>query len=98
VAREGASGLLKGKTIGVDATTVEANAAMRSILRRDTGGDTFQEFLTGWAPGLAKESGIQTPMRGQLARLDRKRARRTSNADWQHPHDPEAPIARRADC
>ena len=43
------AGLLKGKTIGVDATTLEANAAMRSIVRRDTG-DNYQEFLTELAP------------------------------------------------
>lgn len=59
-----ARGLLKGKTIGVDATTLEANAAMRSIVRRDTG-DNYQEFLTE----LAKESGIETPTREQLIPL-----------------------------
>jgi transposase len=85
-------GLLKGKTIGVDATTLEANAAMRSIVRRDTG-DNYQEFLTG----LAKESGIETPTREQLSQLDRKRKKRTSNEDWEHPHDPDARIAKMKD-
>jgi transposase len=47
-------GLLKGKTVGIDATTLEANAAMRSIVRRDRG-ESYEEFLKG----LAKESGIQ---------------------------------------
>jgi hypothetical protein len=61
-------GLLVGKTMGIDATTLEANAAMRSIVRRDTG-EGYQEFLTN----LAKESGIETPTREALARLDRKR-------------------------
>ena len=61
--------LLKGTTIGVDATTLEANAALRSIVRRDTG-ERYEEFLTR----LAKESGIETPTREQLAKLDRKRA------------------------
>ena len=57
-----AAGLLKGKTIAVDATTLEANAAMRSIVRRDTG-ESYQEFLTG----LAQASGIATPTRADLA-------------------------------
>jgi hypothetical protein len=65
----------KGKTIGVDATTLEANAAMRSIVRRDTG-DNYQEFLTE----LAKESGIETPTREQLSLLDRKRKKRLTLA------------------
>ncbi len=65
-------GLLKGKRIGVDATTLEANAAMRSIVRRDTG-ESYEEFLTG----LAKASGIETPTREDLARLDRKRKKRS---------------------
>jgi transposase len=86
------SGLLKGTTIGVDATTLEANAAMRSIVRRDTG-EGYQEFLTR----LAQESGIQTPTREQLARLDRKRARKGSNQDWVNPHDPDARITKMKD-
>ena len=66
-------GLLRGKRIGIDATTLEASAAMRSIVRRDTG-ESYEEFLTG----LAKASGIETPTREDLARLDRKREKRTS--------------------
>jgi transposase len=69
-------GLLKGKTIGVDAATLEANGAMRSIVRRDTG-DNYQEFLTE----LAKESGIETPTGEQLFQLERKRNNRMSNED-----------------
>ncbi len=64
----GNAGLIKGKTIGLDATTLEANAALRSIVRRDTG-EGYDEFLTR----LAKASGIGTPTRADLARLDRKR-------------------------
>src|SRR5262249_31102694 len=64
----GTAGLVKGKTIGIDATTLEANAALRSIVRRDSG-DSYEEFLTK----LAKASGIATPTRADLARLDRKR-------------------------
>jgi transposase len=84
--------LLKGKTIGIDATTLEANAALRSIVRRDTG-EGYQEFLVR----LAQESGIATPTREQLAKLDRKRARKGSNADWVNPHDPEARITKMKD-
>jgi transposase len=84
--------LLTGKTVGIDATTLEANAAMRSIVRRDTG-DTYQEFLTG----LAKTSGIETPTRADLARLDRKRKKKTSNKDWTHPLDPDAKVAKMKD-
>ncbi len=85
-------GLLKGKTIGIDATTLEANAAMRSIVRRDTG-EGYEEFLRG----LAQESGIATPTREQLAKLDRKRAKKGSNKDWVNPHDPEAGITKLKD-
>jgi transposase len=85
-------GLLKGKTIGVDATTLEANAAMRSIVRRDTG-EGYNEFLTG----LARASGIETPTRGDLARLDKKRKNKASNKDWQSPSDPAARIAKMKD-
>lgn len=83
------SGLLKGKTFGVDATTLEANAALRSPVRRDTG-EQCEEFLKR----LANESGIETPTREQLAKLDRKRAKKGSNDDWTHPHDPDARITK----
>ncbi len=82
-----AAELLKGRTVAIDATTLEANAAMRSIVRRDTG-ETYQEFLTR----LAAESGIKTPTREALARLDRRRKKRTSNQDWTNPFDPDAKI------
>jgi transposase len=85
-------GLLKGKTVAIDATTLEANAAMRSIVRRDTE-ETYQEFLTR----LAKASGIATPTREDLARLDRKRKKKTSNKDWTNPHDPEAKVTKMKD-
>ena len=85
-------GLLKGKTIAIDATTLEANAAMRSIVRRDTE-ETYQEFLTR----LAKASGIETPTREDLARLDRKRKKKTSNEEWTNPHDPDAKVTKMKD-
>jgi transposase len=84
--------LIQGKTVGIDGTTLEANAAMRSIVRRDTG-EGYQQFLTK----LAKESGIETPTREDLARLDKKRKNKASNDDWQNPHDPDAKITRMKD-
>lgn len=84
--------LIDGKTIGVDATTLEANAALRSIERRDTG-QGYNDFLMD----LAKASGIETPTRTDLAKLDRKRPKKGSNAEWQHPHDPEAQITKMKD-
>lgn len=87
-----AEGLLKGKTIGIDATTLEANAAMRSIVRRDSG-ESYQEFLTR----LAKESGIETPTREDLAKLDKKRKNKASNDDWENPNDPDAKVTKMKD-
>jgi transposase len=85
-------GLVKGKRIAIDATTLEANAAMRSIVRRDTG-ESYEEFLRG----LAKSSGIETPNREDLARLDRKRKKRMSNQDWESPADGDARITKMKD-
>jgi transposase len=85
-------GLLRGRAIGVDATTLEANAALRSIVRRDDG-TSYQDFLVS----LAKESGIATPTRADLAKLDKKRAKKGSNDDWQSPSDPDAKITKMKD-
>jgi transposase len=84
--------LLKGKTVGIDATTLEANAAMRSIVRNDTG-DSYEEFLTK----LAQASGIATPTREDLAKVDRKRKNKASNDDWHNPNDPDAKITKMKD-
>ena len=86
------AGLLKGQTVAIDATTLEANAAMRSIVRRDTG-ESYQQFLTR----LAAASGVKTPTRAALARLDRRRKKRTSNKDWENPSDPDAKITKMKD-
>jgi transposase len=85
-------GLIVGKRIAIDATTLEANAAMRSLVRRDTGA-SYEQFLTG----LAKASGIETPTREDLARLDRKRKKRTSNKEWKSPVDEDARVAKMKD-
>ena len=86
-------GLLKGKTLGVDATTLEANAAMRSIVRKADGKD-WKEFVRT----LAKAEGIENPTEEDLRRIDRKRKdKKVSNEDWENPHDPDARIARMKD-
>ena len=79
-------------TVGIDATTLEANAALRSIVRRDTGAG-YETFLRQ----LAAASGIATPTRAELARLDRKRPKKGSNDDWTHPKDPDAKITKMKD-
>jgi transposase len=83
---------LISRVIQVSGLSLEANAAMRSIVRRDTGA-SYQEFLVG----LAKSSGIKTPTREALARLDRRRRKRTSNKDWTSPSDPDAKITKMKD-
>jgi transposase len=84
--------LLDGKTMGIDATTLEANAALRSIVRRDTH-ERYDEFLTR----LAKASGIATPTREDLAKLDKGRKNKGSNDDWQNPFEPDAQITKMKD-
>ena len=86
------AGLVRGKTVGIDATTLEANAALRSNVRRDTSGD-YETFLRG----LAEASGVSTPTRAELVRFDRKRPKKGSNDDWTHPQDPDAKITRMKD-
>ena len=85
-------GLVRGQTIGVDATTLEANAAMRSLVRRDTG-QSYQGFLED----LAESSGVETPTKADLARIDRKRPKKGSNDDWVNPSDPEAQVTKMKD-
>jgi transposase len=86
------SGLLSGKTLSVDGTTLEANAAMRSIVRRDSG-QTYPEYLSD----LARASGVKTPSRAALARLDRRRKKKGSNKEWTSPADPDAKITKMKD-
>jgi transposase len=86
-------GLIKGERIGVDASTMESNGALRSIVRRDSG-EGYREMLTR----MAKESGIETPTAEELVRLDRHRkGKKLSNADWESPIDPDARIAKLKD-
>jgi transposase len=86
------AGLIRGKTIGVDSTTLEANAAMKSIVRRDTG-----ESYTGYLQRLAEAEGIEEQDTAALRRMDRKRAKKMSNQEWVNPADPEAEITRLKD-
>jgi hypothetical protein len=86
-------GLIRGERIGVDASTMEANAALRAIVRRDTG-----EGYRAMLERPAAESGIATPTAEDLVRLDRERkGKRLSNAEWASPSDPEARIAKLKD-
>src|ERR1700675_825953 len=85
-------GLVEGKTVSIDATTLEANAALRSLVRRENG-QTYEDYLKE----LAKAAGIENPTREQLARLDRKRKKKGSNKEWKNPHDPDARIAKMKD-
>ena len=84
--------LVKGKTIGIDATTLgsQRGAAQHRAARHRR---ELQEFLTR----LAQASGIETPTREDLARIDRKRKKKGSNDDWTHPHDPDAKITKMKD-
>ena len=87
------AGLVRGKTVGIDATALEANAAMRSIERRDTG-ESYEAFVRS----LAEASGVETPTRADLARFDRSRKnKKTSNKEWKSPQDPDAKIAKMKD-
>lgn len=86
------AGLLRGKTVGIDATTLEANAAMKSIVRRDTE-ESYIEYLKR----LAEASGLDTTDDAALRRMDRRRKKKGSNEEWVNPHDPEAEITRMKD-
>lgn len=86
------AGLISGQTISIDATTLEANAALKNIVRREDN-QTYSDYLKG----LARAAGIETPTREQLERLDRKRKKKGSNEEWMSPADPDARIAKMKD-
>ena len=86
------AGLVKGRTIGVDSTTLEANAAMKSIVRRDTA-----ESYSGYLQRLAEAEGLEAEDAASLRRMDRKRAKKMANEEWVNPNDPEAQITRLKD-
>jgi transposase len=84
--------LVEGKTVSIDATTLEANAALRSVVRRDNG-QKYEDYLKD----LAQAVGIDSPTREQLARLDRKRKKKGFNKEWKNPYDADARIAKMKD-
>jgi transposase len=84
--------LLRGKTVAVDATTLEANAAMRTIVRKDTGED-WKEYLQR----LMAVEGIANPTDEEIRRFDKKRKKKVSNKEWESPADPDSRIAKMKD-
>lgn len=87
------AGLVQGDRIGVDASTMEANAAMRTIVRKDTG-EGYRQMLHR----MAKENGMERPINKDLSRMDRQRkGKKTSNKEWESPTDPDARVARMKD-
>ena len=85
-------GLADAQSVCIDATTLQANASMKSLVRRDTG-QSYDDYLRQ----LAQAEGIEQPTKEQLARLDRKRKKKASNDDWTNPHDPSARITKMKD-
>jgi transposase len=85
-------GLLKGKTIAVDATTLEANAAMKSLVRRDTGED-WKTYVRG----LAAAEGVENPTDEELRRFDKKRKKKTSNKEWESATDADSRVTKMKD-
>src|SRR5665213_619493 len=85
-------GLADGQSVCIDGTTLAANAAMKSLVRRDTG-LSYNDYLKQ----LAQAEGIGNPTKEQLLRLDRKRKKKTSNDDWSNPNDPSARVTKMKD-
>jgi transposase len=82
--------LLKGKRLGIDASVLEANASLRSLEHRLTG-----DAYTDYVGKLAEAAGVDTSDAAAVRRFDKKRpGRKTSNAEWQNPHDPDAKVGR----
>lgn len=92
LARLGEAGLLCGRTLGIDASSIEANAALRSIVRKDSG-QNYNQFLDE----LLKAAGVQSPTAEQRRQMDKKRKKKMSNKEWENPHDPEAKIIKLKD-
>lgn len=84
--------LLRGKIVAVDATTLEANAAMKAIVRKETGED-WKEYLKR----LAEEEGIEDPTDEDLRRFDKNRPKKVSNKEWESPTDPDSRITKMKD-
>jgi transposase len=80
-------GLLKGQNVGIDASVIEANAALKSLINRDT-----EEAYWDYVRRLASENGVNPQDSEAVRQFDRKRPKKMSNDDWQNPHDPDAKI------
>ncbi len=95
LARE--KGLLNGEEVGVDSTTLEANAAMKSIVRRDTGED-WQAYVTGLMRDAGKVGPDEKPTIEEMKRFDKARqGKKVSNTDWESPADPDSRITKMKD-
>lgn len=92
LARLGEQGLLCGRTVGIDASTIQANAALKTLVRRDSG-HTYQQFLDE----LLKAAGNHEPTADDRRRMDKKRKKKLSNKEWFNPHDPQARITKLKD-
>ena len=92
LARLGEAGMLCGRTVGIDASSIEANAALRSLVRKDNG-QSYPQFLDA----LLKAAGIKSPTAEQRRQMDKKRKKKMSNKEWENPHDPEAKITKLKD-
>ncbi len=85
-------GLLRGKTIAVDSTTLEANAAMKSLVRRAT-----NEDWKTYVRRLMKAEGIEDPSDEDVRRFDSKRKKKTSNEEWKSATDPDSRVTKMKD-
>ncbi len=92
LARLGEQGLVCGRTIGIDASTIEANAALKALIRRDSG-HSYEQFLEE----LLKAAGVKEPTAQDRRRMDKKRKKKLSNKEWLNPHDPQARITKLKD-
>jgi len=92
LARLGEAGLVCGRTLGIDASTIQANASIKTLVRKDSG-QNYQQFLDG----LLNAAGVAHPTPADRKRLDRRRKKTLSNKDWGHPHDPQARVMKLKD-
>ena len=80
-------GLVKGRNVGIDASVIEANASLKSLVNRDT-----QEAYWEYVRRLAGENGVNPKDAEAVRQFDRKRPKKMSNDDWENPYDPDAKI------
>jgi IS5 family transposase len=86
-------GLLKGKRLGIDSSVIEANASLRALEHRNT-----EEGYWDYVQRLAAAAGVDVADTAAVRRFDKRReGRKTSNAEWVNPHDPEAKVGRTKD-